>query len=239
MGGVSRRECLKLAALAAGATLTWPGQEVLAGEKGLKVMGPERYILPDLPYPYDALEPYIDKQTLMIHHDKHHAGYVRGLNGTLEKLKAAQAKGDVRHIRSLCRALAFHGSGHVLHTLYFSNLAPKGRAPRGTLLAAITSQFGSVDTLIEQLLAASETVSGSGWGVLAYEPLGGRLMVLQLEKHENQIVCGAAPLLVIDVWEHAYYLKYQNRRGEYLAALENVLDWEQAGKRFDRARYAH
>ena len=194
------------------------------------------YELPALPYPADALEPYLDGRTISIHHDKHHAGYVKGLNTTLEKLEEARAKNEFSGIQALSRALAFHGSGHVLHTLYFANLAPKSAGPKGALAEAIKAQFGSQQTLQAQLTEASNTTAGSGWGVLAYEPFAGRLLVLQIEKHENQILAGAAPLLAIDVWEHAYYLKYQNLRADYLKAIWNVINWEEVSRRFDQAR---
>jgi Fe-Mn family superoxide dismutase len=194
------------------------------------------YTLPELPYPADALEPHLDGRTISIHHDKHHAGYVKGLNTALEKLEEARAKNEFSAIQALSRALAFHGSGHVLHTLYFANLAPKSAGPKGALAEAIKAQFGSQENLQAQLTEASNTTAGSGWGVLAYEPFAGRLLVLQIEKHENQILAGAAPLLAIDVWEHAYYLKYQNLRADYLKAIWNVINWEEVSRRFDQAR---
>lgn len=193
------------------------------------------YTLPPLPYPEDALEPHLDARTLAIHKGKHHAGYVRGLNSTLAALQEANGKGDYAHVQALSRALAFHGSGHVLHTLYFSNLGPKPKPPSGALRKAIDAQFGSVDTFQAHLAAATNKVAGSGWGMLAYEPLGGRLVVLQIEKHENQILCGVVPLLVIDVWEHAYYLNYQNRRADYTKAIMNVIHWEEVARRHQRA----
>lgn len=194
------------------------------------------YALPPLPYPADALEPHLDGRTLTIHHDKHHAAYVNGLNAALDKLADARAKKDFSAVQALSRALAFHGAGHVLHTLYFANLGPKSGAPAGALAEAIQAQFGNPDSLKAHLTEVSATVAGSGWGLLAYEPLVGRLLVLQVERHDNQLVPGAVPLLVIDVWEHAYYLKYQNLRGDYLKAIWNVINWEEVGRRFDAAR---
>jgi len=238
MENLSRRGWLRLfGASAMGATALG-----LAGGGHSKSSAPANpgeikpYTLPDLPYPADALEPFLDGRTITIHHDKHHAGYVKGLNTALEKLEEARAKNDFSAIQALCRALAFHGSGHVLHTLYFANLAPKSAGPKGALAEAIKAQFGSQETLQAQLTEASNTAAGSGWGVLAYEPMAGRLLVLQIEKHENQILAGAAPLLVIDVWEHAYYLKYQNLRADYLKAIWNVIHWEEVSRRFDQAR---
>ncbi|KPL08099.1 superoxide dismutase [candidate division BRC1 bacterium SM23_51] len=194
------------------------------------------YTLPPLPYAVDALEPHLDARTLTIHHDKHHAGYVRGLNATLAKLEEARAKSDFGQVQALSGALAFHGSGHVLHTLYFANLHPKPNPPRGELLTAIKTQFGSVDALVAHLSAATAQVAGSGWGMLAFEPVGKRLVVLQIEKHENQMLCGAVPLLLIDVWEHAYYLQYQNRRSDYIKAITNVIHWDEVSRRFAQAQ---
>ncbi len=194
------------------------------------------YVLPDLPYPVDALEPHLDAQTLTIHHDKHHAGYVRGLNATLVKLEEARKSGDFSAVLALSRDLAFHGSGHLLHMLYFANLSPKPGKPGGAFSRAVEAHFGSLEAMTSHLTAAANTVAGSGWGMLAYEPVGTRLLVLQIEKHENQVLCGAVPLLLIDVWEHAYYLKYQNRRADYVKAIMNVIHWDEVARRFDDAR---
>lgn len=239
MDGVSRREWMRLvgasaAGLAAVGLPTAKSATAVVMRSG--DIGVKPYELPDLPYAVDALEPHLDAQTLTIHHDKHHAGYVRGLNATLAKLEEARKSGDLSAVQALSRALAFHGSGHVLHTLYFANLHPKPAKPKGALLRAIESQFGDTQALASHLSAATAKVAGSGWGMLAYEPVGRRLLVLQIEKHENQMLCGAAPLLLIDVWEHAYYLKYQNRRADYVKAIMNVVHWDEVARRFDAAR---
>ncbi len=192
----------------------------------------EEYTLPDLPYPADALEPHLDERTLRLHHDKHHAGYVKGLNSTLEKIQEAHSAKDFSNIASLCGDLAFHASGHVLHTLYFAGLSPKPGKPRGAFAKAVKAQFGGLEKMQAALVAASNAISGSGWGLLAYEPTGGRLLVLGLEKHENRMAVGALPLMPVDVWEHAYYLKYRNKRGEYTKAVMNVIDWKEVSERF-------
>jgi len=206
-----------------------------AAESGAGTGSIVPYALPDLPYKPNALEPHLSAEIVTIHHDKHHAAYVKGLNTALAGLEEARKKGDFSAVQSLSRALAFHGSGHLLHTLYFANLAPKPTPPAGALLDAIKAQFGSVESLTGQLSEATSSVAGSGWGVLAYEPMGRRLLVMQVEKHENQVVCGAAPLLVIDAWEHAYYLQYQNRRPDYIKAIWNVINWDEAGRRLEKA----
>jgi Fe-Mn family superoxide dismutase len=192
------------------------------------------YELPTLPYAYDALEPGIAGDVLRIHHDKHHAGYVKGLNATLEKLAAARSSGDMGSIKALSRALAFHGSGHVLHDLYWKSMTPGGAAlPSSELSKRIDRDFGSFDAFKMQFLAATKGVEASGWGVLAYEPLGQRLVALQCEKHQNLAIWGVTPLMVCDVWEHAYYDQYQNRRADYVDAFWQLVDWPATSKRFD------
>ncbi len=205
-------------------------------EPGAGKTGKAGYTLPALPYSLDDLEPHLDSLTLKIHHDKHHAGYVKGLNNTLERLEEARKQGSQENVRKLLRALAFHGSGHVLHTLYFDNLSPEPGKPEGALARAIKDNFGGRSAMEGELSEAARTVAGSGWAVLSYEPLGGRLLVLQIEKHENQVFMGTIPLVAVDVWEHAYYLKYQNRRDKYVDAIMKVLDWKKVGERFDKAR---
>ncbi|MCD4686292.1 MAG: superoxide dismutase [Anaerolineae bacterium] len=200
----------------------------------------KQYELPPLPYAYDALEPYIDEQTMRLHHDKHHLGYVNGLNAALEKLAAARASGDYAAVKALSRAAAFHGSGHFLHSVFWPNMAPAGNGgggePDGELAAQIVKDFGSFANFKAQFAAASKAVEGSGWGLLVWEPNGGQLEVLQAEKHQNLTQWGVVPLLVIDVWEHAYYLKYQNARGAYVDAFWNIVNWADVAERFKAAR---
>jgi len=194
--------------------------------------------LPVLPYSYDALEPYIDEETVRIHHDKHHQGYVNGLNKAEEELARAREAGDFALIKHWEREAAFNGSGHILHTLFWENLGPaaecKGQ-PSGHLADRIDCDFGSFGAFKAQFTAATVAVEGSGWGVLAYRPLDGKLVILQAEKHQNLTQWGAIPLLVCDVWEHAYYLKYQNRRAEFVNAFWNIINWDMVGERFCEA----
>ncbi len=196
------------------------------------------HTLPDLPYAYDALEPYIDEQTMRLHHDKHHQGYVDGLNSAEKELAEARQKEDFSDIRKLERLVAFHGAGHINHTIFWNNLTPTEdyQDPSGDLLDQIESDFGSFDNLKDQFGAAAGSVEGSGWGMLVWEPLGEHLMTLGVENHQKQLYGSAIPLLVLDVWEHAYYLKYQNRRGEYVDNFWNIVDWEDVAKNFDEAR---
>ncbi len=199
------------------------------------------YELPPLPYGHDALEPHIDTPTMHIHHGKHHAGYVRGLNRAIVKLRdIREGKGDVGLIKHWSRELAFHGSGHVNHTLFWTGMAPAGKGgggyPEGPLAERIDRDFGTFEQFVAQFKAAAGSVEGSGWGWLALDTMSGRLFVTQTEKHQNQTLTGAVPLLGVDVWEHAYYLKYQNRRGDYVSAFFNVVNWSEIARRYDAAR---
>jgi superoxide dismutase, Fe-Mn family len=190
--------------------------------------------LPPLPFELTALEPYYDAKTLELHHGKHHQAYVAGLNAALDKLVAARAAGDWAAVKHLQREVAFHGGGHLLHSIFWNNIAPGGGgAPEGALAAAITGEFGSFAAFDAHLRAATNAVEGSGWGVLAAEPGTGQLVILQVEKHQNQVVPGWVPILVVDVWEHAYYLKYQNRRAEWVdAVMQHLVNWADVARRY-------
>lgn len=194
-----------------------------------------KYVLPPLPYDPAALEPSIDAQTMRIHHGKHHQGYVNGLNSALEKLKQARADGDYTTIKHLSRDVSFNGGGHVLHSIFWSNMAPANRGgggePSGKLADALKRDFGSVDAFRKHFSAAAGAVEGSGWAVLGKEPISGRLLVIQGEKQQNLGIWGLDPMLVLDVWEHAYYIKYQNRRGDYVKAWWDVVNWKDVASR--------
>ncbi|MFC1477708.1 superoxide dismutase [candidate division KSB1 bacterium] len=195
------------------------------------------HTLPDLPYPYDAFTNVIDEETMHLHHDKHHAGYVTGLNAAEAGLAEARKNGDFKAVKHLSRELAFHGSGHILHTIFWENLSPDGGGtPEGELAGAIDREFGSFDLFKAQLTAATNAVEGSGWGVLGYNSFFGNLVILQAEKHQDLTQWGTIPLLVIDVWEHAYYLKYQNRRPEFVNALFDIINWNDVAGRFASAK---
>lgn len=197
----------------------------------------EKYILPPLPYAYDALEPYIDAATMQLHHDKHHAGYVAGANAAIAKLREiAAGKGDASMTTHWVRQLAFHGSGHAMHCIFWENMTPKPKpAPEGPLAEAIKDSFGSYDGFVKAYKAATTGVEGSGWGVLGYEPMSKQLVILGVEKHQNLTVMGITPLLVCDVWEHAYYLKYQNNRGTYVDNFMKVVNWNDVEARYQDA----
>jgi Fe-Mn family superoxide dismutase len=206
-----------------------PGFDSSAGE----------YVLPPLPYAYDALEPSIDAQTMQLHHDIHHAGYVRGLNAALARLAEMRANGDFGLVKHWSRQAAFAGSGHFLHTIFWTNMAPAGDGgggePSSELAGALAESFGSVEAFRNQFSAAARSVEGSGWGILAYEPVSARMQVLQAEKHQNLGQWGVVPLLVLDVWEHAYYLNYQNRRGDYVNAFWDIVNWQNVAERLSEA----
>ncbi len=199
----------------------------------------KRYTLPPLPYDYDALEPAIDSATMRLHHTKHHAGYVSGLNRALENLEQIRDSGDAALIKHWSRELAFHGAGHLAHALFWTGMAPAGEGgggePTGDLAKAITRDFGSFAKFKTHFAAASKSVEASGWGWLVYEPIAGKLMVAQAEKHQNLSVTGAVPLLGIDVWEHAYYLRYQNKRAEYIDAFFTIINWPEVAERYAAA----
>jgi len=236
----NRREMLgTLGTMAVGGWIGLAGDKGMAQEKPAAASGPKEYALPPLPYAYDALEPYVDAPTMALHHDKHHQAYVNGLNKALAALEAARKSGsetDLARIPGLTMEVAFHGSGHALHTVFWKNMKKGGSEAKGSIAAQIARDFGSLAALQGQFASASKAVQGSGWGILAWEPLSGRTIVLAAEKHQNHTMFGCAPLLVLDVWEHAYYLKYQNNRGAYVDAFWNIVDWDNVSERLDLAK---
>ncbi len=196
-----------------------------------------KYTLPDLPYDYSALEPHYSAEQVELHHDKHHAAYVTGANTTLEKLAQAREKNDFAIINQLQKSLAFHLSGHILHSLLWKNMSPKGGGePDGELLDAIKESFGSFAGMKGQLNEACLNVQGSGWGTLAWEPLGKRLVVEQVYDHQGNIGNGTVPLLVIDMWEHAYYLQYRNAKANWVDAFWKVVNWPDVAQRLAKVR---
>jgi superoxide dismutase, Fe-Mn family len=196
-----------------------------------------QYSLPDLPYDFGALEPHYSGQILELHHDKHHAAYVTGANTTLDKLSEAREKGDFGGIVGLEKTLAFNVSGHVLHSIFWKNLSPDGGdKPDGDLATGLDEFFGGFDAFKSQLTQASSTIQGSGWGVLAWEPLGQRLLVEQVYDHQGNVGNGSIPLLVFDAWEHAFYLQYKNVKADFFAALWNIINWADVAARYKKAK---
>jgi len=194
------------------------------------------YTLPDLTYDPGALEPHISGRIMELHHGKHHAAYVRGANTALERLAEARDREDFGNLPALERALAFNLSGHVLHSLFWKNMAPKaGGRPQGELGRAIDRDFGSFEKFRKQMTAAAGSIMGSGWAALVWEPLGAHLLVSQIYDHQSNLAQAGDPLLVLDAWEHAYYLQYENRKTDFFEAVWNVWDWADAGRRYEAA----
>jgi Fe-Mn family superoxide dismutase len=196
------------------------------------------YSLPDLEYDYKALEPHLSGRILELHHDKHHKAYVDGANKVLERLQEARASGDYGSINQLEKNLAFHLSGHILHSLFWKNLSPDGGdKPTGELAVAIDENLGSFDQFRAQFVEAANSLQGSGWAALSWEPLGKRLIIEQVYDHQGNVGQGGLPLLVLDMWEHAYYLQYENRKAEWVDAFWHLVDWDDVAGRFDKARH--
>jgi Fe-Mn family superoxide dismutase len=222
-----------------------PGQTGQAGQgwpAGQTGAGPDRVVpigghtLPPLPYAYDALEPYIDEKTMRLHHDLHHRAYVDGLNRAELALQEARVSGQFDLVKHWERELAFNGAGHYLHTLFWNTMSPGGGGrPTGALAAAIDASFGSYEAFQRQFSAAAAQVEGGGWAILVWSPRSGRLEILQAEKHQNLSQWDVVPLLPLDVWEHAYYLKHQNRRADYIRDWWNVVNWPCVAERFAKA----
>lgn len=192
-----------------------------------------KYTLPELKYSYDALEPYIDAQTLELHHSKHHAGYVAWLNKALEWIEKARETGDFWAVKGLKKELAFHYSGHILHSLYWENMSPEKTQMSDLLSEKINETFWSFETFEKEFKSATALVEASGWGLLV-KTAEGELEIVTIEKHQDLALMNSTVLIACDVWEHAYYLKYQNRRPEYIDNFFNVINWEEVSKRLEK-----
>lgn len=194
------------------------------------------YILPELQFEYDALEPHISARIMELHHSKHHAAYVKKANQSLEQLDEARDKRTYDQIPYLERSLAFNLSGHILHSVFWQCLTPKGGGrPAGSLAHQIDVDFGSFDHFKRQMAEVAGSIMGSGWSALVWEPVGERLLVTQIYDHQSNLAQAGIPLMVIDAWEHAYYLQYENRKSEFFDALWNVWHWPDIAARFDVA----
>ncbi|KAG2215804.1 hypothetical protein INT46_007427 [Mucor plumbeus] len=193
--------------------------------------------LPDLPYGYDALEPYINTEIMKLHHSKHHQTYVNGFNAAEEKLQDAFKSNDLTEQLALQNALKFNGGGHINHTLFWQNLAPNGKGggslPKGALASAIEKEFGSFDEFIKKFNTAAAGVQGSGWAWLGYNKQFKRVEIATTANQDPLLTL--TPLLGIDVWEHAYYLQYKNVRPDYLKNIWEVVNWETVAERFAKA----
>ncbi len=195
------------------------------------------YTLPDLAYDFAALEPHMSAQVLELHHDKHHAAYVKGANTALEALSEARANDDFSDITKLQKDLAFHVSGHILHSLFWENLSPDGGGkPEGELAEQIDKDFGGFDRFQSHMKEAAATVQGSGWALATWEPAAQRIIVQQVYDHQGNHGQGSVPLLAFDAWEHAYYLQYKNVKADFFEALWNIVDWDDVATKFGAAR---
>ena len=199
----------------------------------------QQYKLPDLPYDYNALEPFISAEIMTLHHNKHHAAYVANLNKALEQLAEAEQKNDLSTQVALQSAIKFNGGGHVNHSVFWTNLAPVGKGggepPKGELAKAIESRFGSLDGLIEKLSHSSVAIQGSGWGWLGFDKTKKELVIATCANQDPLSTLGYVPLLGIDVWEHAYYLQYKNVRAEYVKNIWKIVNWHNVEERFLKA----
>jgi Fe-Mn family superoxide dismutase len=196
-----------------------------------------KYTLPDLDYDFAALEPHISGRIMQLHHGKHHAAYVAGANATLDLMAEAREKNDLTWINKLQKDLAFNLGGHVNHSIFWKNLsADGGDKPTGELAAAIDEFFGSFDGFRAHFTANAMGIQGSGWSILAWDVLGQRLIIEQLYDQQGNLVAASVPLLMLDMWEHAFYLDYQNVKADYVAAFWNIVSWGDVQARFEAAR---
>lgn len=237
---MNRREYLKKS-LAGAALLGTAGLSIPSTAKAIMAdtfdASTNQYTLPDLDYAYDALEPHIDAQTMELHHSRHHQGYVNGLNNALSKLAEARDTGDFSLVKHWSRESTFHGGGHFLHAMFWKIMSPNGggEPSHAGLRDAINRDFGSFEKFKSHFIAASTAVEGSGWGIMSYEPNGGKLVIHQAERQSDLTMWSTTPLLMVDVWEHAYYLRYQNRRRAYVEAFFNVINWDEVARMYEEA----
>ena len=195
------------------------------------------YELPDLDYAFDALEPHISAEIMELHHDKHHANYVAGANAALEALEAERnGEANADRIRALSKNLAFNLGGHTNHSIFWKNLSPNGGGePTGELAEAIDRDFGSFEKFKAHFSAVALGLQGSGWAVLGYDHIAGRLLIEQLTDQQGNISANFTPLLMLDMWEHAFYLQYKNVKADYVKAVWNVFNWADVVERFAAA----
>ena len=196
-----------------------------------------KYTLPDLTYDYGSLEPNISGKIMELHHDKHHLAYVNGANSALDNLAEAREKNDLTMVNKFQKDLAFNLAGHVNHTVFWKNMSPEGGdKPTGDLAAAIDEYFGSFDAFRAHFTASALGIQGSGWSILVWDILGQKLIIEQLYDHQGNLSVGSIPLLMLDMWEHAFYLDYQNVKPEYVKAFWNIVNWADVQARFLEAR---
>ncbi|ALE05926.1 superoxide dismutase [Arthrobacter sp. ERGS1:01] len=196
-----------------------------------------QYTLPELSYDYAALEPNISARIMELHHSKHHAAYVAGANLALEQLAEARETNNFANVAKYSKDLAFNLGGHTNHSIFWNNLSPEGGdKPEGELAAAIDDAFGSFDAFRAHFTAAAMGIQGSGWALLSFEGLGGNIIIEQLFDQQGNVPVATTPLLMLDMWEHAFYLDYVNVKADYVKAFWNIVNWADVAKRFDAAR---
>lgn len=236
---ITRRNWIAATALAGGMAFASADPVLAMQQGGGGVEGP--YTLPNLPYDYADLEPHISAAIMKLHHEKHHRAYVNGANEALGQLENVRRVGgeEIFRVRAITDALAFNLSGHVLHSIFWTNMSKNGGgdpSPDSEIGKLIRRDFGSNAAFVAQFSASAVQVQGGGWSILAYDPLGQRLLVLHVEKHQVNLVPLLIPVLVLDVWEHAYYMQYQNLRKDYVKAFFNVVNWANVDERLAAAR---
>ena len=207
---------------------------LVTGEKTMEQ--PKLYILPKLPYDYADLQPYMSKEQLTIHHDKHHQAYVNGANAILQRLDKARKEGTDLDVKSTLKELSFNIGGNLLHSLFWNNLAPPNKAggkPTGALGEAVDKEFGNFDRFKKEFSQAASSVEGSGWAALTICKQTKRPMIMQIEKHNTNVYPGFHILMVLDVFEHAYYIDYKNDRTRYIEAFWSIVNWNKANERLE------
>jgi Fe-Mn family superoxide dismutase len=195
------------------------------------------YALPQLPYGYDELQPHISPEQLTLHHQKHHQAYVNSANAILERLDKARKEGTDFDVKATLKELSFHIGGHLLHSLFWTNIAPPGKGggkPKGTLGTVLEKEFGSFERFKKEFSMAATSVEGSGWAALSFCRQTNRPIIMQIEKHNTNVYPMFTILMVIDVWEHAYYLDYKNERAKFVDAFWNIVSWDEVNKRLGR-----
>jgi superoxide dismutase, Fe-Mn family len=236
---MDRKTFFKSGLIAGGATLV---QSTSAFSQSLVVNNIDKLVDKDgnfvhqsLPYSNNHLEPYMDEETLYLHYTFHHGGAVKAANKDLQMIRKAMDDNSLETVDYWTKKLSYHLSSHILHSVFWTNLNDKKTNPSGELLKRVEKDFGSYDKLKLYLARISKEVDGNGWGILGYQPYTNKLTILQCENHEKLTQWGVIPLLVIDVWEHSYYLKYKNKRADFVDNLFNIINWDNAAQRLDDA----
>ena len=236
---MNRKQFLSASAILSAAAIL-PDQSVVAQNyqnNGLDKLTDATGNFLHLPLPYNKnfLEPYMDEETVYLHHTFHHGGAVKAANNDLMKIRKAIDENNLETVDYWTKKLSYHFSSHVLHTIFWTNLTNKKTEPSGELLKRIEKDFGSYDKLKGYISKTSKDVDGNGWGILGYEPYSDKLTILQCENHEKLTQWGVIPLLVIDVWEHAYYLKYKNKRNDFVDTMLQIVNWDNVAERLNVA----